>query len=689
MIEPQAEESDAARRNAAPECAGSSKYDRQRVGALLQDRRVGVAALLAAVALGGVAQAMLLARPNDPRLGAALFAIAIPLLLLTLRRLERLPDPSGATDGWRSLLTRFWLAAGMMTIAIVGWFQAVHLSLYREPTLAERGFLLWVTSLTLFVGGLLLYFGRRPRTWRHHLWAARFEVAGIGGLTLLALLLRVTHVDVTPYPLQGDEGSVGTEAVRIVQGRVVNMFHAGWSGQPNLSFLPVALFIHLLGPDVLGVRMLSVIQGAATVPLLYPLGRRLFGPMIGLIAATFLTAWHYHIHFSRLAVNNVGDAFFAVLVFWLLHRALEVGRPLDYLWAGLATGLTWYSYVGARLVFLLALFYIAVAAVRDRAFFPRSWSGALIYFGALALTAGPQMLYFRDHPDQFMARMNQVGILQSGWLEREAALLDVSAWTIVADQVARSYLVFVSVPVRLGFYNAQVPLLDFCSAVLFVLGLALAISRLPEHRYTILVSWFWAVIILGGALTVDVPNVARLVLAAPAVCLLIGVALSELAGGVYKLGLASRPAVCAVAAVVVLGASLSSIDFYFRRFVPSHHFADANSELGHEVGYYLRQFGGDYTVYMSGAPRFFVGFPSIPFLAPNAKGRDREAPLTAQTIPRLPPEGKAVFLATPERRGELEIVRRGYPGGHWQEFLRRTKPEPLFFAYVVSVEPPR
>jgi 4-amino-4-deoxy-L-arabinose transferase-like glycosyltransferase len=650
-------------------------------------RDVWIGILVGALILALVGQFAFLTQPSGSPIGAACYALAIGLFLTSLNGLKRLPEPDKSGYGrdginWRSLP---WLPAVLLTLSTMAWVQAVRLSLSPSPDSGPYrvGFQLWGVSVALFITAFLT---QRPLSLRVLPWlrTARLELALVAGLTFIALLLRLLDITNIPYPLQGDEGAIGTESLRILRGDVVNMFQAGWSGQPNMSFLPTAFFIHLLGPDIAAVRMLSVLEGIVAVPLLYLLGRRMFGAPIGFMAAACLTAWHFHIHFSRVAVNNGGDAFFAVLVMWLVYRAVQTDRVLDYLWAGLAAGLTWYSYVGSRLVFALALWFLIFMAVRERSFLMKNWRGLLTFGSTIVIVAGPQMLYYSQHPDQLMTRFNQVGIIQSGWLTQESARLQVSPLSIVIEHIIRAFLAFISIPALNGFYNAPIPLLDSVSAVLFVLGLAYSTSRLLDPRHFLLVSWFWADVILGGALTVDVPNAGRLVLAAPAVCLFIALSLSLLVEALRKAGILPERVALVVAGVVLVGTMLHSINFYFREFIPRHYFVDVNSELGHVMGYYLRGLGPEYTAYFAGAPRVFIGFPSIPYLAPGVEGMDLNESVTPQTIPLLLPGRNSVFLAIPERRAEMEFIRQRYPNGVWREFPRRAADEILFLAYEVS-----
>jgi hypothetical protein len=75
------------------------------------------------------------------------------------------------------------------------------------------------------------------------------------------------------------------------------------------------------------------------------------------------------------------------------------------------------------------------------------------------------------------------------------------------------------------------------------------------------------------------------------------------------------------------------------------------------MAYYVRSLGPGLTVYFLAPPRmFYYGFPSVPFIARDAKGIDVAEPLgPASSPPSL--QGPTLFVALPERSRELDRVR--------------------------------
>jgi hypothetical protein len=414
------------------------------------------------------------------------------------------------------------------------------------------------------------------------------------------------------------------------------------------------------------------------------------------LSAAFLATYDYHIHYSRLGANNVWDPFFAVLALWLLDRGLAesdaIKRDRLFILTGLVVGLSIYFYTGARLLPFLVIVYLAYVLVQKR------WSHAsairtehlsqclLLLILASLVVAGPMLSYALTHPDDWNARINQVGIIQSGWLAQEPGLTGKTTLQILTEQFLRAAGAFHVFPDRTVWYGADRPLLGFLPGVFAVLGMAWTLIRWRDRRYFLVLAWFWSVIIAGGMLTESPPSSQRLVLAIPAVALLVATGLDQTVRlGRWLFDLDRRWG-NVLLGLLILGIAVGSVRYYFVEFTPSRRYGSANGETATMIGHYLSDFDGDYDdgdcAYFFGPPRIYWGFGTIPFLAPEVSGQDVIDPLEA------PPDfvdshRGAVFLFLPERIEELAWVREAFPDGRLQEF-HDTHGSLRFVAYTVQ-----
>jgi 4-amino-4-deoxy-L-arabinose transferase-like glycosyltransferase len=501
------------------------------------------------------------------------------------------------------------------------------------------------------------------------------ELATVAGLTAMALILRVAALDQVPFTLGGDEAWHGLLARQVLRGELRNPFQMSYMSMPTAFYWPLSWSLWLAGNNLFGLRLLAALAGAASVPLFYLLVRGRWGRRTALLTALFLAAYDYHLHYSRLGANNVWDPLFVIVTLWAVDRGLGGGkegeRPGDrsrfFLLAGLVMGLSTYFYTGARLLPPLVLAYVAFVAWRERG--RHRGLGAHLVLLALAflVAAGPMLDFARTHPDEWNARINQVGIVQSGWLAREPGLTGKTTSRILAEQFLRSAGAFHVFPDRTVWYGADRPLLGFLAGIFALLGMGWAVVHWRQRRYFLLLLWFWSVIITGGILTESPPSSQRLVMAIPAVALLVAIGLEQSVGLGRRILTLDRRWEEGLLGLLVLILAASSVHFYFAEYTPQRRYGGENGETATMMGRYLGDLEGDYTAYLLGAPRLYWSFGTMTFLAPDVPGRDVIEPLTAPPDFVDPSRG-AVFLLLPERASELAWIEQAYPAGKASEF---------------------
>jgi 4-amino-4-deoxy-L-arabinose transferase-like glycosyltransferase len=504
------------------------------------------------------------------------------------------------------------------------------------------------------------------------------EIATVVGLTLLAGILRVAALERVPYVLGGDEAWFGLTARQVLSGELRHPFRTAYVAMPTLFYWPLSWAMRLAGDGVLGLRLPAALVGTATVPALYLLARQLWGRRMAVLGAALLATYDYHIHYSRLGANNVWDPLFAVLTLWLVEMGLasteEDKRTRYFILAGLVMGLSAYFYTGARLLPFLVLAYVAFFWIMKRVQGPQSQNTPalgppLLMLGLAFLVAGGPILGFAlSHPDDWNARLNQVGIIQSGWLAREPALTGRSMAQILAEQFLRAAGAFHVFPDRTVWYGADRPLLGLLAGAFALLGMFWAGLRWRERRSFLVMLWFWAVIVSAGMLTESPPSSQRFVIAIPAVVLLVALGLEQTVYLIARMlrwkGRQWENLIMGVVAVVL---AVGSLHYYFVRFTPERRYGSLNGVAATMMGQYLRRLEGDYQVYFLGAPRIYWGFGTMTFLAPEVRGQDIEETLSAPPV--LAEDGRqTLFLFLPERAGELDWVQQAYPDGELREF---------------------
>lgn len=618
-----------------------------------------------------------------PAAGAGLMLLSMALLagllLWTRPRLPWTERAGGAAEapGYR----------GRARFRMPYWVAAVGMS-FAATTVGQRPRWGWpALALWLFSIGLLLAATRAGRPF-HELWgwirSHRWEAGAVLLCLGVALTVRTVRLATIPQIITGDEASIGLEARDILSGRTDPAFVTGWAGLPRLTFLLMALPMRLWGTGIVGLRMHAAIVGTATIITLYWLLRPETGAWLAQSAIWLLATDPFHLHISRLGVNQVDDSLLLTLTFAALFWGERSGHPWGWALAGLGASLSLTVYPGARVVIVLLMSYAVIAVLRGRAGWLREHCrGVVLAAASFLLVALPMLRFYLSHWNALNDRLNQVGIFQTGWLAREAQRTGRSPVALLWQQFQHTFFAYGFYVDTTQFFNDPAGLLQFWPAVLFPLGLAAALLEARHRLFLLLLLWFFSVIILGGVLTLSPPYTTRLTGLAPVLVTLVALAPITLARLGSRLQLWPARTGVAATALLVVALSLGGVWRYFAVYTPQGRFGDRNAELATAAGRYLQELGPAYYVYFLGRPRMFYQFSTIPFLAPDVPGTD--APEQLRGVPLgFEPNRPIVFMSIPEREAELRIIQQRLPYGKWIAFRRAIDGAPLFYAYQLA-----
>src|SRR5688572_5144316 len=95
---------------------------------------------------------------------------------------------------------------------------------------------------------------------------------------------------------------------------------------PPLYYLLLHYWIALNGDTPYYVRLLSVLFGAGTIPIIYLTGKRMSGAVMGLAAAVFLALSPFHIYFAQETRMYTLLTFNAAVAIYALVRLLTDSR---------------------------------------------------------------------------------------------------------------------------------------------------------------------------------------------------------------------------------------------------------------------------------------------------------------------------------------------------------------------------
>ncbi len=394
---------------------------------------------------------------------------------------------------------------------------------------------LWGASIGLFVAGTVPWadfvaLGRAARRDRqtHRLdWLLVLTCIAVG------LALRLMALETTIPLVFGDEASFARQAASLFGNKRI-LFAPAHLSHPWLYSAALAPFVTVMGHSLTAIRMFSALCGVATIPAVYLLAREMFDRWVAATAAVFLTGWSVHVHFSRIALNNIVDPLCGALALAFLLRAFRQGHRLSYVLSGLALGISQYFYVGARLYPLLLTAYVLLLALLYRQEMRKHWRGLLVTAAAAFLVTLPANYWLHVNGKPLSRRPNAVSILtprddlggrsqlRQVWEDERA---DFGQY--VGKQIEGAFLAYTYRRDLSGYYGGKAAMFLPVAAVPFLLGVFGALWRWRRRAELLLLLLTGSTSLLGGALMFAPPHYTRYLVAIPALVILLALGLVQ------------------------------------------------------------------------------------------------------------------------------------------------------------------
>ncbi len=538
----------------------------------------------------------------------------------------------------------------------------------------------WVASMIL---GMILVLQEKliPSNLFIKIKENRIELVSVLIIVSLAFAIRIYDLSEHPYPWSGDEMSIGIQARQILNGEITNLFDVGWALQPNWSFLPTALSLKLFGGNIVAIRLVSVVAGTLAVLFTYLTARELFNPLIGLMAGAFLATLPYNVHFSRIGVGNIMDSFMSALVFWLIAKIDKKKKdPRLYYVAGAIGGLCIYTYIGTRLVPLLAIFFLLVIVILQKNYQPAYWRNFFVFIIGLTISAAPEIVFLAENPNNFMGRMKVEGIFINGWMTQQIEQTGRGTFEILFGKFLDTSMAFIASPAMGMFYNSPKPYLTILGSVFLLIGMIYCMVNLSKISNFIMLSWFWVVIVLGGVFTRP-PVHTRLLMTSPAMAIMMGLGIFVFIKYLQKFNGISKKMELIIMICISCIITSQQIYFYMVEYRNNVYFQDVNGEFAMEAGVIAGKLGQEYQVFILGEPRLDSNFPTLSFLVPD----NRRADINTETyeVFNLPPNQSAVFFATLNNHELLGEIMADYPSGSFFTLYRTANPKEILFEYFI------
>jgi 4-amino-4-deoxy-L-arabinose transferase-like glycosyltransferase len=233
----------------------------------------------------------------------------------------------------------------------------------------------------------------------------------------------------------------------------------------HMVVLPVAASLALLGPSVFALALPSVLFFAGLIAVNFVFARRHLGDGPAAMLSLLLASTPEFVVQATYINNDIVEAFFASLSFWLFVEGRENGRSSTMIWCGVAAGL---AFLTRETSAVLVLFFLTSALI-DR--HPPRKAYLFVALG-FALPVLVEMTYFAAMTGDFLYRyrldaghdaVSRVGEFQhmtktGGALDRQGNL-SVGVWAdpllmLFASQKFAA-LFWLAIPAAIGIWRAQ------------------------------------------------------------------------------------------------------------------------------------------------------------------------------------------------------------------------------------------
>jgi hypothetical protein len=582
---------------------------------------------------------------------------------------------SAITQSKRGVQVARWPAPGWWFV-LSGLLLGMALYLHQPGRVQIGAFLFcWVTALALFLAACWQVDQQRSHPPLSIAWNRLDRVWLLVGL-ILALSLRLINLADAPQTLHNDEAIMGVNALRLLGQPLADPAAIDSNGYVYLWYYILGLSVRLFGETVAGLRTVPALLGVLTIPAAYLFFRLLFPQRIAVVTSLLLAGFHFHIHFSRLALNNVADPLLGMLLFTCLVVGWRTQRLLFFALAGTLLGLGLYLYTGARLFFpllgLAALLWMVTHRTTWQQWRRQALVAALVLIGAVVLVAAPIGQNIRHDPKPFTTRFQRDG-LNLAKLQQSAAEQQVAPYQVLLAQIQHAALAFhyyADVDVG-GFYDRKQPLLGPVAGALMLLGLGVCLSGWRRWPFQLPLVWLGLTILLGGVLMLRPPSVQRYITLAPVLCLLIALGIDLLfqAGNRYLPN--DRHLWRWAAALLIVVVAAESLHRYFFDYLQRESYGTRHSQAMTLLTEYLHTLQPSPTVVYVGKQTQSYRFSHIPryilgdYLRFGLLDPHNPEPQLATALAQDLASGEQcfVFVARPANQVQLQPIQEAYPNG--------------------------
>lgn len=328
----------------------------------------------------------------------------------------------------------------------------------------------FVATQFYFPALMLLHIATVLGLWGVVLWKTGFvgivtkhskELIVVAVLVAVALFVRLYQIEEITPGMYGDEVSVGSESMKLLQRPDWPPFVGLYSHPTPLMYM-TAGSVQTFGHTMTAVRLPSVVFGVLSVAIFYLLLRLFFPVEVATIGSSLMVFAYGQVILSRLAYEPPAAIFWQIMCLVFLVQCYRSKNLYYLIGLALSIGAGLYTYLSFRNIG--AVFVILAVYLLWRAKKKMDWKILGMFIGVLFVAAMPLLSYIIVDPYGFWLRAAQISIFGRGYSQSEFLK---ELW----GNISRSGGFFAVGDPNPDKNPSNVPIFDFITCSLAALGM--------------------------------------------------------------------------------------------------------------------------------------------------------------------------------------------------------------------------